>query len=163
MRDRNYKQTVSAELQGSKCLAQNRFYDGRAASEAKSYAWPHSGSSRVRADIEPFAGSACLFFALAPARSILGDNNESLIELFYAVREDPDRLFDRMCRIRRDAATYYRWRDKDPHALDAETRAVRFLYLNRNCFNGIFRTNAQGRFNVPIGTRTGALFTRGAT
>jgi DNA adenine methylase len=110
--------------------------------------------------IEPFAGSACLYFALAPKRGILGDNNESLIEVFRAVRSEPDRLFDRMCRIRRDAATYYRWRDKNPGALDEETRVVRFLYLNRNCFNGIFRTNLEGHFNVPIGTRTGAYFTR---
>jgi DNA adenine methylase len=110
--------------------------------------------------IEPFAGSACLFFEIAPAQAILGDNNASLIEVYRAVRDQPDRLFDRLCRIRRDSATYYRWRGKTPADLDAETRAVRFLYLNRNCFNGIFRTNVKGEFNVPIGTKQGAYFTR---
>jgi DNA adenine methylase len=110
--------------------------------------------------IEPFAGSACLFFEIAPAQAILGDNNQSLIEVYRAVRDLPDRLFDRVCRIRRNAETYYRWRAKAPASLDAETRAVRFLYLNRNCFNGIFRTNLKGEFNVPIGTKLGAIFTR---
>jgi DNA adenine methylase len=109
---------------------------------------------------EPFAGSACLFFKIAPAQAILGDNNHSLIEVYRAVRDQPDRLFDRLCRIRRDSATYYRWRAKTPADLDTETRAVRFLYLNRNCFNGIFRTNVNGEFNVPIGTKQGAYFTR---
>ncbi len=110
--------------------------------------------------IEPFAGSACLFFEIAPKRAILGDNNDSLIEVYHAVSDQPDRLFDRLCRIRRDADTYYRWRAKSPTSLDAETRVVRFLYLNRNCFNGIFRTNAKGQFNVPIGNKQGEYFTR---
>jgi DNA adenine methylase len=110
--------------------------------------------------IEPFAGSACLFFEIAPTQAILGDNNASLIEVYRAVRDKPDRLFDRLCRIRRNAETYYRWRAKAPAGLDPETRVVRFLYLNRNCFNGIFRTNVKGEFNVPIGTKQGAYFTR---
>jgi DNA adenine methylase len=110
--------------------------------------------------IEPFAGSACLFFEIAPSSAILGDNNSGLIEVYRCVRDQPDRLFDRVSRIRRDPETYYRWRAKDPTTLDLETRAVRFLYLNRNCFNGIFRTNAKGEFNVPIGAKQGAYFTR---
>ena len=72
--------------------------------------------------IEPFAGSACLFFEIAPTRAILGDNNDSLIEVYRIVRDQPDRLFDRLCRIRRDAESYYRWRAKAPASLDAETR-----------------------------------------
>jgi DNA adenine methylase len=110
--------------------------------------------------IEPFAGSACLFFELAPPKAILGDNNADLIEVYRVVRDQPDRLYNRLCRIKRDAETYYRWRGKRPADLDLETRAVRFLYLNRNCFNGIFRTNEKGEFNVPIGTRPGAYFSK---
>jgi DNA adenine methylase len=101
-----------------------------------------------------------LFFEIAPTAAILGDNNRGLIEVFRAVRDRPDRLFDRLRRISRDAETYYRWRKKCPKKLDVETRAVRFLYLNRNCFNGIFRTNAKGEFNVPIGAKQGAYFTK---
>lgn len=116
-------------------------------------------SSHVRY-IEPFAGSACLFFELAPPKAVLGDNNSNLMEVYQLVRDQPDRLYDRLCRLRRDAETYYRWREKRPADLDLETRVVRFIYLNRNCFNGIYRLNEKGEFNVPMGTRTGVYFTR---
>jgi DNA adenine methylase len=108
--------------------------------------------------VEPFAGSACLFFELAPQTAILGDNNSALIELYRVVRDEPKKVFRRLCRIGRDSDTYYRWRRMKPAQLDRETRAVRFLYLNRNCFNGIFRTNVKGEFNVPMGVRPGEYF-----
>lgn len=110
--------------------------------------------------VEPFAGSACLFFALAPSAAVLGDSNRELIEVFRVVRDDPDRIYRRLCRIRRDLQTYLRWRHIKPRSLDRETRALRFLYLNRNCFNGIYRTNTEGHFNVPMGTRPGEYFTK---
>jgi len=110
--------------------------------------------------VEPFAGSACLFFEIAPRSAILGDNNRELIEVFRAVRDEPERLYKRLRRIRRDQFTYTRWRNIRPESLDRETRALRFLYLNRNCFNGIYRTNLDGRFNVPMGTRLGEYFSK---
>lgn len=110
--------------------------------------------------VEPFAGSACLFFELAPLTAVLGDNNCNLIEVYRVVRDQPDRLYDRLCRIRRDQETYYRWRKKRSDRLDVETRVVRFIYLNRNCFNGIYRLNEKGEFNVPMGIRPGAYFRR---
>jgi len=110
--------------------------------------------------VEPFAGSACLFFDLAPTAAILGDNNKELIEAYRIVRDEPERLYRRLCRIRRDSPAYYRWRHLNHRLLDRETRALRFLYLNRNCFNGIYRTNLNGDFNVPMGTRQGEYFSR---
>jgi DNA adenine methylase len=117
-------------------------------------------SNNHSAYVEPFAGSACLFFALSPKAAVLGDANAELIELFTMVRDSPNRLYNRLVHIPRDLETYYRWRARDPHSLDAETRALRFLYLNRNCFNGIYRTNASGQFNVPMGTKLSAYFHR---
>lgn len=111
--------------------------------------------------VEPFAGSACLFFHLAPHAAILGDMNGELIEVYKVVRDNPDRLYRRLCHLRRDRDTYNRWRSKSPGSLDRETRALRFLYLNRNCFNGIYRTNMAGEFNVPMGHRPGAYFSKG--
>lgn len=105
--------------------------------------------------LEPFAGSACLYFHLSPKRAVLGDNNASLIELYEVVRESPDRIVRRLAHIPRDAEAYYRWRRIEPESLDKESRALRLLYLNRHCFNGIFRTNDKGKFNVPFGTRLG--------
>ena len=110
--------------------------------------------------IEPFAGSACLFFELAPSNAILGDSNKSLIEVYRMVRDRPAQIYDRLCRIKRDEETYYRWRKKSADSLDAETRVVRFVYLNRNCFNGIYRLNMKGEFNVPYGIRPGGYFSR---
>jgi DNA adenine methylase len=105
--------------------------------------------------VEPFAGSACLFFELGPKTAVLGDSNKELIEVYRIVRDEPERLYRRLCHIRRDLPSYLRWRSLKPESLDRETRALRLLYLNRNCFNGIFRTNSNGEFNVPIGTRLG--------
>ncbi|MCW5682709.1 MAG: Dam family site-specific DNA-(adenine-N6)-methyltransferase [Xanthobacteraceae bacterium] len=110
--------------------------------------------------VEPFAGSACLFFELAPPGAVLGDSNRDLIEVYRVVQQEPERLYNRLCRIRRDRPTYMRWRALSPMSLDRETRALRFLYLNRNCFNGIYRTNVAGQFNVPMGRRPGAYFTK---
>jgi len=110
--------------------------------------------------VEPFAGSACLFFALAPKSAVLGDNNRELIEVYKVVRDEPERLYRRLSRIGRGLETYNRWRSQDPKTLDRGTRALRFLYLNRNCFNGIYRTNVDGHFNVPMGSKLGEYFTK---
>lgn len=110
--------------------------------------------------VEPFAGSACLFFSIAPEAAVLGDANRELIDFYKVVRDEPERLYRRLCRIRRDNATYRKWRSIDPRSLDYATRAVRFIYLNRNCFNGIYRTNLDGQFNVPMGRDQGVYFTK---
>lgn len=110
--------------------------------------------------VEPFAGSACLFFELSPSSAILGDSNGELIEVYRVVRDEPDRLYRRLRHLRRDLQTYRRWRGLDPRRLDRETRALRFIYLNRNCFNGIYRTNTDGMFNVPMGRRAGKYFSK---
>jgi DNA adenine methylase len=110
--------------------------------------------------VEPFAGSACLFFEIEPETAILGDSNNELMEVYRVVRDEPEHLYYRLCHIRRDPTTYLRWRRLKPKSLDRETRALRFLYLNRNCFNGIYRTNLAGNFNVPIGTRLGEYFSK---
>lgn len=91
---------------------------------------------------------------------VLGDTNRELIEVFKVVRDAPDRLYRRICRIRRDRVTYQRWRALDPTTLDRDTRALRFVYLNRNCFNGIYRTNTDGHFNVPMGKEIGEYFSK---
>jgi len=110
--------------------------------------------------VEPFAGSACLFFELAPTVAVLGDSNRELIEVYRVVRDEPEHLYRNLSRIRRDLSTYRRWRKLQPRLLDRATRALRFLYLNRNCFNGIYRTNMNGDFNVPMGRRAGAYISK---
>ena len=111
--------------------------------------------------VEPFAGSACLFFALQPQHAILSDLNSELIETYEVVRDHPNDIYDRIICIPRTESRYYKIRSQIPSNLGRIERAVRFVYLNRNCFNGIFRTNLDGMFNVPFATyRAGAFVSR---
>lgn len=111
--------------------------------------------------VEPFAGSACLFFSLCPRKALLADKNENLIETFELVRDNPSKVFDRVIAIPRTKKRYYVERARNPSKLTPLQRAARFIYLNRNCFNGIYRTNRSGDFNVPFATsRAGAFVTR---
>jgi DNA adenine methylase len=82
------------------------------------------------------------------------------MELYRVVRDNPEGLYRRLVHIPRDIESYYRWRRVHPEKLDLETRALRFLYLNRNCFNGIYRTNSAGVFNVPFGRPPIAYFAK---
>lgn len=99
--------------------------------------------------VEPFAGSAALFFRVQPDKALLGDINEGLIEAYEVIRDRPDDVHEAVSRIRRGKASYYKVRGQNPRKMAAFGRAVRFVYLNRYCFNGIFRTNTNGQFNVP--------------
>lgn len=107
--------------------------------------------------IEPFAGSACLFFALAPARAILGDLNRELIAFYRQLRRRPRPVAGVLEQMPRDPGSYYAIRALRPTSLSPDTRAARFLYLNRMAFNGVYRTNRDGHFNVPMGRRVGAF------
>lgn len=111
---------------------------------------------RFRTYIEPFAGSACLFFELRPQRAILGDINAELMQTYRQLRRHPSRLHEAVTSIPRNPETYYEVRGQASNQLRAFERAARFLYLNRNCFNAVYRVNKSGQFNVPWGTRTGA-------
>jgi DNA adenine methylase len=115
-------------------------------------------NARSEKYIEPFMGSACFFFAIQPDAAVLGDTNEELVKTFEAVRDDPVAVHNYLRPLRRNEATYYTVRDSwDCYGESART-AARFIYLNRLCFNGIYRTNTQGEFNVPYsGEATGSF------
>lgn len=100
--------------------------------------------------IEPFAGSSCLYFNIKPSKAILSDVNHELMETYETLRDFPIELHRSMTALPRNKSTYYHERSKKPQSLSKFDRAVRFLYLNRNCFNGIYRTNKKGEFNVPF-------------
>jgi DNA adenine methylase len=107
--------------------------------------------------VEPFAGSACLFFAINPPKAILGDLNPELISTYIEVKYRIAAVLKELKKLPRwNKDEYIRLRSLDPTMLSPDVRAARFIYLNRFCFNGIYRTNLKGQFNVPYsGDRCG--------
>jgi DNA adenine methylase len=106
---------------------------------------------------EPFLGGGAVFFALQPPESVLSDINPGLVETYEEVRKNWSKIADRLSLIPVDGPTYYEVRAERPGT--SFERAVRFLYLNRTAFGGMYRENLQGQFNVPFGggQRTPAL------
>jgi len=101
--------------------------------------------------VEPFAGSAAVFFAIDPRAALLADLNEELVRTFQTIRTFPTLVADAMGHFAFGREAYYRVRALVPESLTCVERAARFIYLNRFCFNGLYRTNRCGRFNVPYG------------
>ncbi|MCQ8104372.1 Dam family site-specific DNA-(adenine-N6)-methyltransferase [Methylomonas sp. SURF-2] len=110
--------------------------------------------------IEPFAGSCCVFLALKPRRAILSDLNSSLIDTYKTIRKNPDEVFDAVSTMPDTDSFYYQLRANPVEQLDDVSKAARFVYLNRHCFNGVYRTNKSGVFNVPRGTKAGVIPTK---
>ena len=101
---------------------------------------------------EPFMGGASVFFALEePGTSYLSDMNEELINTFIAVRDNPQKVIDYLSQFSNDEESYYAIRESEPRG--KYQKAARFLYLNAYSFNGIYRVNKQGKYNVPYGYR----------
>jgi DNA adenine methylase len=117
----------------------------------------HNCPSSFRAYIEPFAGSACLFAALVPNRAILADFNLQLVDMYWTVRRWPDEVWQELNSLPPSADTYYAIRGIRPAQLSPVSRAARFIFLNRFSFNGVYRTNKRGQFNVPMGRKTGSI------
>jgi DNA adenine methylase len=109
--------------------------------------WPGD----ARRYIEPFCGSSCFFFEITPSQAILGDLNEELVFTLRTIRRTPQLVMESLRRFTIAEAEYYRIRAMPPNSFAEAERAARFLYLNRTCFNGIYRTNLKGEFNVPYG------------
>jgi DNA adenine methylase len=103
-------------------------------------------------------GSACLFYAIQPSSALLSDINHDLVETFIAVRDHPRAVYNALSRIPLGRDSYYQVRKLDPSSINLPNRASRFIFLNRFAFNGLYRTNLKGEFNVPYShSRTGDL------
>lgn len=101
--------------------------------------------------VEPFCGSASLFSHLRPRSALLSDVNSELIGALKAVKMDPKGVARNLVQWPITEDSYYEVRALPPDSLDPITRAARLVYLNRLCFNGLYRTNLKGEFNVPWG------------
>lgn len=108
----------------------------------------HSGTHH-----EPFAGSAAFFFAREQVPGCLSDVNRPLIDTYLAVRDHLEELSEALAymQVHHSEALYYKTRASFNKGLPLVATAAAFIYLNKTCFNGVFRTNADGAFNVPMG------------
>ncbi len=108
--------------------------------------------------VEPFAGGAALFFALAEqgrfARASLFDQNRELVACYRAVRDDVEALIKKLdtAAFKHDKTVFYAIRSQRTDGMTDVERGARLLYLNKTCFNGLWRVNSRGEFNVPFGS-----------
>lgn len=100
---------------------------------------------------EPFLGGAAVFFHLEHPRSFLSDSNNDLVELYRVVQQNVEELIDALRAHRNERDHFYRVRSQDPSDLSPVARAARLIFLNKTCFNGLYRVNSKGQFNVPFG------------
>lgn len=103
--------------------------------------------------IEPFLGSGAVFFSLQPKEAILSDINKELINLYVIMRDNPKELKGQLVYHQERHTKEYYYKIRDVMLTDNLKCAGRLLYLNRACYNGMYRVNKQGKFNVPIGTK----------
>lgn len=101
--------------------------------------------------IEPFFGGGAFFFALMPTSAVIADANPELIELYKTVATDVEQVIDLLRTMPNDKDFYYQLRSVKREDLSLPERAARTIYLNRTCYNGLYRVNRKGEFNVPFG------------
>jgi DNA adenine methylase len=99
--------------------------------------------------IEPFVGGGALFFELEPERALIQDVNLELITTYRAVREYVEELIEALSLFKFEKEEYYKVRDTECYNM--VNIAARMIYLNKTCFNGLYRVNSKGKFNVSMG------------
>jgi DNA adenine methylase len=106
---------------------------------------------------EPFVGGGAVFFDLTvihgslAGRAVLSDQNTELMDCYRAIRDEVGELMRALRRHKYEEKYYYAQRERDPARLSLVQRAARMIYLNRTGFNGLYRVNSKGKFNVPFG------------
>jgi DNA adenine methylase len=111
---------------------------------------------------EPMLGGGALFFSLNSTNAHLSDINSELVNAYIVVRDSVEELIAALSGYLKTREFYYNIRNQDRDVnftqMSSVDRAARFIYLNKTCFNGLYRVNADGHFNVPMGTAKTAIF-----
>lgn len=105
---------------------------------------------------EPFVGGGAVLFALCPQKAVVNDVNSELINIYQVIRDDADALVNDLKKHENNREYFYNLREKDRDKdsyckLSPVERASRIIYLNKTCYNGLFRVNRAGEFNTPFG------------
>lgn len=101
--------------------------------------------------IEPFFGGGAMFFALEPESAIIADSNPELINMYRQVANNVEEVIEYLQQYKNTSEMFYEVRGLEWTALPKAEAAARTIFLNRTCFNGLYRVNKQGKFNVPYG------------
>lgn len=107
--------------------------------------------------LEPFLGSGAVFFHLRPRDAILGDCNKDLIATYTALNKNWELVYRYLKNHQKNHSKEYYYQIRNANIRSEASQAARFIYLNRTCWNGLYRVNKKGLFNVPIGTRSTVL------
>ena len=111
--------------------------------------------SSIKCYYEPFLGGGAVFFDQQPKTAVVNDFNAELINCYEVIRDCPEELLEETQKHPNESDHFYRVREMDRNPkyalLSQVERAARLIYLNKTCFNGLFRVNSQGQFNVPFG------------
>ncbi len=101
--------------------------------------------------IEPFIGGGAMFFALNPEDAVIADSNPELINMYKQVADNVDAVISYLQKYENTQEMFYRVRTLEWQELPKAEAAARMIYLNKTCFNGLYRVNKKGQFNVPFG------------
>src|SRR3989344_5342594 len=106
---------------------------------------------------EPFVGGGAVFFDLLPDKGSISDLNKELITTYKVIKNDVEKLISSLKKHQTNKEYFLEVRAQDPNTLSDMNVASRFIFLNRTCFNGLYRVNSKGGFNVPFGKYTNPL------
>ena len=111
---------------------------------------------RITTYCEPFLGGGAVLFSIQPSKSIVNDLNADLITVYEVIRDDVEALIDSLKKHENTSEYFYTIRDIDRdktsyQSLSKIEKASRLIFLNKTCFNGLFRVNSSGEFNSPFG------------
>ena len=111
---------------------------------------------RITSYCERFLGGGAVLFSIQPSKAIVNDLNSDLITVYEVIRDDVEELIDNLKKHENSSEYFYTIRDMDRNketyaAMSKVERASRLIYLNKTCFNGLFRVNSSGEFNSPFG------------
>lgn len=113
---------------------------------------------KIKRYFEPFVGGGAVLFDLQSENAVINDYNEELINCYQVIKDDPDALIEEVKKHPHTKEAFYKLRaldrTNDFKNIPKVQRAARIIYLNKTCFNGLFRVNSRGQFNVPFGDYT---------